>query len=503
MDQPVGYAWIHDRVGGGLPAPLRLAHISTSVNRRVETEAGVLFPRGVALQDNLPGHVEFALRHEGAQLPLLEVALRDISRDEMAGRVRASPNGEYVRRMAYWWEWFQETTIDAGVSPAAGYIPLLDPGQYVVVENPPRAARYRVLENQFGSKDFCPMVRRTAQSGGGADLLRQLVAELIDLLHDKQGAGDLHQRALNYVCLSETRSSFLIEEEEPSFSKEQAFVSLLGKVGDKKALTEDWLVELQNLAVRNDFSREFTFRGTQNWLDRDGSRVDYFPPAPEDLKPLMEGLMRFANDDKAAIDPIAKAAVVSFGFVYAHPFMDGNGRLHRFLLHHVLAQSGLVPDGLVMPVSAVLSKNLERYFTTLTAFSLPVTQLWEYRRGGDKPDVVRHPGPAPYAYWDATREVELTSWALTQAVRAEVPAELRFLSVFDEARKAVDQEFDLPSKDIGVLVRWAIDQDGKLSINRRKQFKHLPEDVLNRIEAIVIAGLAEHPLPAAPEEPHE
>lgn len=493
MDQPVGYAWLHSRVGKPLHAPRCPAYVSSSVNRRVETEDRILFPRGVALEDTLPGHVEFAVRHEGVQLALLEAAIRKIPRDEIAQRYQDSPNGEYVRRMAWYWEWFHRVALDAGARTAAAYVPLLDPEKHVVVQNPSKASRYRILENQLGDPDFCPVVRRTAGTADGAKLLEKLIAELTSELQEIREAGDLYQRALSYIYLSETRSSFEIEREEPSASKEEAFVSLLGRVGERKDLTEDWLVELQHLAVRNEFSYAFTFRGEQNWLDRDGRRVDYFPPAPEVLRPLMDGLMRFANDRERKVDPVAKAAIVSFGFVYAHPFMDGNGRLHRFLLHHALAQSGLMPEGIVMPVSAVLSKNIDRYFSVLTAFSVPVTRLWEYRRADDRPLVVTHPGISPYAYWDATAEVELTSWALATAVREEVPAEIRFLKVFDEARRIVDREIDLPSKDISLLVRCAIDQNGKLSVNRRKQFKHLPERVFDRVEEIVSEQLNEHP----------
>jgi len=42
------------------------------------------------------------------------------------------------------------------------------------------------------------------------------------------------------------------------------------------------------------------------------------------------------------------------GFVLIHPFEDGNGRIHRFLIHHVLARRGFTPQGLLFPVSAVM-----------------------------------------------------------------------------------------------------------------------------------------------------
>ncbi len=105
--------------------------------------------------------------------------------------------------------------------------------------------------------------------------------------------------------------------------------------------------------------------------------------------------------------------------------------------------------------------------------------------------VVSHPGRGPYAYWDATGEVELVHWALRQAVEVEVPVEISDLKRFDRARKEVDSEFDLPSKDVSLLVRWIMDQGGRLSAHRRKQVKHLPKEVLDRIEEIVRAAAGE------------
>jgi hypothetical protein len=52
------------------------------------------------------------------------------------------------------------------------------------------------------------------------------------------------------------------------------------------------------------------------------------------------------------MDPVvAAAASAGFGFVYIHPFSDGNGRLHRWLIHHVLAAAGYNPPELVFPLA--------------------------------------------------------------------------------------------------------------------------------------------------------
>ena len=55
------------------------------------------------------------------------------------------------------------------------------------------------------------------------------------------------------------------------------------------------------------------------------------------------------------------AAAVAFGFVYVHPFIDGNGRLHRWLIHQVLAAAGYNPPGVVFPVSAAILRNIQSY----------------------------------------------------------------------------------------------------------------------------------------------
>lgn len=52
----------------------------------------------------------------------------------------------------------------------------------------------------------------------------------------------------------------------------------------------------------------------------------------------------------ADVDPVLQAAAIAFGFVYVHPLADGNGRLHRCLIHHVLAERTYTPPGMVFPV---------------------------------------------------------------------------------------------------------------------------------------------------------
>lgn len=47
-------------------------------------------------------------------------------------------------------------------------------------------------------------------------------------------------------------------------------------------------------------------------------------------------------------------------FVYIYPFEDGNGRSHRYLIHHVLAARGFNPPGFMFPDSAAILEHIDQ-----------------------------------------------------------------------------------------------------------------------------------------------
>lgn len=81
----VGYASLVETLGLRVSPPARPAFVDTSVNRRVDTPDRTLFPTGVALVDTPLGHLEFALRHEGIDLPIIASALPAIGGGPLSG----------------------------------------------------------------------------------------------------------------------------------------------------------------------------------------------------------------------------------------------------------------------------------------------------------------------------------------------------------------------------------------------------------------------------------
>ena len=55
---------------------------------------------------------------------------------------------------------------------------------------------------------------------------------------------------------------------------------------------------------------------------------------------------------KNVYDEELSAVVIAFGFAFIQPFEDGNGRLHRNIIHHVLAKRKFSQQGIIFPISA-------------------------------------------------------------------------------------------------------------------------------------------------------
>jgi hypothetical protein len=458
------------------------ATTSASVNRRVDAPNQMLFPKNVAIEDSPVGHLEFALRHEGVNLEVIDAVFEHISAEELVSALESAPNRATIRRACFLWEWLTGHTLSFTATLNAGYVDLFPPDIYVTATKPTSNQKFRVRNNALGNADFCPVVRRAAVAGSPslAELMEQ-AKRTLETLTDPV----LYERAVNYLYLSETRSSYAIERETPSSDKQERFVQLLRRVGETAAVSEEWLVSLQNAIVRDVYSQEASYRATQNWLEDGLGRVTFFPPPPKDLRRAMSGWEAFVNDATRCEHSLVKTACAAFGFVYLHPFLDGNGRLHRFLIQHVLAPSSPLTGGALVPVSAVILKNIPEYQGVLNGFSRPVTQLWRYQRADVTPVVVHSPGGRAYRFIDATAEVGFLHRMIRRAVEDEIPKELAWLSGYDKAYQQLDAELDLPNKDLSALIRMIQANKGVLPENRRKQYVHVPKQILDRIEQVV------------------
>lgn len=462
------------------------------VSRVLDTPEELQVPKLVAPKtDRLLDHLLFALRYEGIDLQILAEILPKISGGDLISRLGDSPTSVYVRKACYLWEWFAGEDLSDLPNVAGPYEPLFDPKKYVTGE-PRRNQKWRINFNGIGSKQYCPTVRLTPdiRDGIASDILGRTKAFL-----DSLGPTNA-DRALSWAYLSETDSSFAIERETPNQNKTEAFVALLRQAHEKLPLTEEYLSDLQSATITNPFEKAACFRHEQNWLRggglRGASSVTYVPPSPRLLSELMPAFLGMVNVSHQQIDPIVAASVASFGFVFLHPFMDGNGRLSRFLFHHALCQSDRLDKGLLLPVSVAMKRQEAEYLKALQSFSLPARKLWKVTWvDEDRFDFKFNGMDSIYRFWDATPCVEFGYRMAEQALDVDLRQETEFLARFDRVASVLNDEFDIRSNDQHLLIISALQNGGRISNNRRKKLAdRVPGEVFDFVERLAKNELA-------------
>lgn len=109
-------------------------------------------------------------------------------------------------------------------------------------------------------------------------------------------------------------------------------------------------------------------RTKQSWIGRNShtpENADYVPPPPERVETLLQDLCVFMN--RTDLPALVQAAVVHAQFETIHPFIDGNGRVGRCLIHSVLKRRGLAAR-YVPPISLILAARRDQYIHGLTDF---------------------------------------------------------------------------------------------------------------------------------------
>ena len=454
-----------------------------TVTRVERADTFLAIPKHVApATDDPVAHVLFALKHEGTNLQILAEALPKIDPGTLLAELRRTPTGAYTRTACYLWEQFTGELLTDLPEIAGPTAEVFNSKRYVTRPGR-RDPRWRVTFNGLGSIRYCASVERTPylQRAIKADILGRAKAFIETL-----GAGVM-DRTLAWAYLHETQSSFAIERETPGEDKSRAFVALLHQAHDRRPLSEDYLVELQNSVMTNPHGRAAGYRAQQNWLHgplRGAAGVTYLPPPPEIVPELMEDLAEFANTAPREMDPLVAASIASFGFVFIHPFMDGNGRLSRFLFHQALCRSGRLGKGLLLPVSVAMKRNEEDYLAVLRQYSRPARERWTVRWIDENQYETRFNGDlAIYRYWDATQCTEFSYRMAEQALEVELQQETKFLVQYDRIVRAVGERFDVRGDELTTLVLSCLDNNGTVSKHRRKQFGGLvPKGVFDFIE---------------------
>ena len=197
----------------------------------------------------------------------------------------------------------------------------------------------------------------------------------------------------------------------------------------------------------------------------------------------MEGLRHTAAKTNG-VDAGVRAAVIAFGFVFIHPFEDGNGRLHRFLIHDILVHDGIVPQGLIIPVSAHMLNHIRDYDHILESYSKPLMQKIKYQLNERGEITVTQAGKIEgyFRYPDLTAQSVYLIETIHATLQQDMPEELLFLLRYDEAKHALQNIVDMPDKEINRMLLFLHQNQGYFPKRRRKEFEKLTDDEIQQMQ---------------------
>lgn len=172
-----------------------------------------------------------------------------------------------------------------------------------------------------------------------------------------------------------------------------------------------------------------------------------------------------------------------------HPFEDGNGRIHRFLLHNILARRGFTPEGVMFPVSAVMARRGIEYDASLEDFSRPLMALARFSLD-DEGRLAAHGDLTPwFRSIDLTAQTEALCRFMEATLDTELAHELAFLTGYDACRTALREIVDMPDRAVDLFIRLCLQNGGRLSARKRDEhFATLTGTELAEMERAVRAA---------------
>ena len=154
--------------------------------------------------------------------------------------------------------------------------------------------------------------------------------------------------------------------------------AIAGLVDRDRPITTEDIVDLQHV-IEPRLARGL--RQEQNWVGGPGwspLRADFVPPPEGDVRRLVADLASFVTSREG--NPVVRAAIAHAQFETIHPFIDGNGRTGRALIHTVLRRADALRNTLI-PISTVFAGDTDSYLAGLTGYRAHPQRLDEWVTG--------------------------------------------------------------------------------------------------------------------------
>ena len=480
----VGYGAIVAHYDLKVTIPNKLALISQK-KRQYETKEWQVYTPRHRPDETLIKQLVFALKYEGVNLLVLKKLFDVLETKEISDLVLIEPLSQYGRRIWFIYEWLFKKQLDIPDLDRGNFVPLIDEEIQYAVEGK-RSSRHRILNNLPGTPEFCPLIYKTSK-------LKQFISadsqdqwtNYINSIHK-----DVMQRVASFLLLKDSKASFTIEGENPGTNRALRWGKAIGEAG-KNSLTKEELLRLQQIIIESKRFTKMGFRKEGGYVgDRDRTTGDPIPDHIsakwQDIERLLEGIIdTYQLLEKEKFDPVLTAAIIAFGFVFIHPFYDGNGRLHRYLIHHILAKMKFTQQGIVFPISASILDHIDDYRIVLEGYSHPVMELIDWDVTPDHNVEVLNDTLDYYRYFDATKQAEFLFDCVLDTTQRIIPEEVSYIYKYDEFKRFLDDHYEMPDKLVSTLVRFLEQNNGSLSNRgRSKEFEKLKEKEVTLIENI-------------------
>lgn len=477
-----GYAAIIDVLKLAVPLPSTIALIGKK-NRRYEKDGWRVFTPKHQPGDNLYKQLVFALKYEGVNLLLFKCLFSTLSGSEVKELLQIEPTGQYSRKIWFLYEWLMGKSLGLPDLVIKNYVPLLDDKLQYAIKGE-RSSRHRIINNLPGTRDFCPLIYKTTKLANylSANLSDQQNAYL-ESIHK-----DLLQRASAFLLLKDSQASFTIEGESPGSNRATRWGKAIG-LASERPLSKDELLRLQQIVIECARFTNMGFRQAGGFVGEHDRTTGV--PLPEhisarwqDVESLIDGIIAMneivRNSD---YDAVLAAAIIAFGFVFIHPFEDGNGRVHRYLIHHILAEKNFAQKGMIFPVSASILDRIDDYRKVLESYSHPLLDFVKWKATSDHNVEVLNETADYYRYFDATRQAEFLYECVEDTIKNVIPGEVDYLRKYDEMKRYLGDNLEMPDKTVALLIRFLERSDGQLSKRARaKEFGALTEEEVRDIE---------------------
>jgi hypothetical protein len=144
----------------------------------------------------------------------------------------------------------------------------------------------------------------------------------------------------------------------------------------------------------------------------------------------------------------------------------------------------VVPEGVIIPVSANMLNNIKAYDQILETYSKPLMQRIKYSMSEEGEVTITNADEVQgyYRYPDLTLQATYLAEIIHTILKEDMPNELLFLLRYDQAKKEIQNIVDMPDRDINMMLNFLYQNKGVFPKRRREHFSKLTDEEIESMQ---------------------